>query len=325
MKAGERILVTGATGFIGRRVIRRLQESCLDYIGIARSPNSNLRIVSCDLLDRNKLGDLVGGVSVVIHCAGFAHALYSAERTVKEMTWKVNYLGTKNLLEQCEIFGVKKFINLSSVKAMSEPDETCIDEGWPTNPVTEYGKSKLAAEELIRDLADSSDMHTVNLRLAMVYGSGGKGNLERMVRLIRRGFFPPLPDTGNRRSLVHVEDVTDCIFETLDGMDAKAETFIVAGPDAPSGRDIYDAIRMVLGYRRFPFAIPESLLRNSAATLDVIQSLSGIRVPFNGEVVSRLLDSAWYSSEKMHRRIGWQPSIRFEDGLKEMIVESLDT
>ncbi|MCZ7655575.1 MAG: NAD-dependent epimerase/dehydratase family protein [Rhodocyclaceae bacterium] len=98
-------------------------------------------------------------------------------------------------------------------------------------------------------LARNTSMHVVNLRLAMVYGHGGRGNLERMARGIRAGWFPPLPDSGNRRSLVHVEDVVAAMGMVAQAPAANGRTYIVADPKAYSGREIYDAIRRGLGNR----------------------------------------------------------------------------
>lgn len=87
---------------------------------------------------------------------------------------------------------------------MAEPGDACADKDWPGEPATPYGRAKRAAEDAVLEAGAKYGMHVVNLWLAMVYGHGGRGNLERMARGIRAGWFPPLPETGNRRSLVHM-------------------------------------------------------------------------------------------------------------------------
>ena len=107
---------------------------------------------------------------------------------------------------------------------------------FPGSPETAYGQAKRAAEAAVLDAGQRHGMHVVNLRLAMVYGAGGRGNLERMGRLVRRGLFPPLPETGNHRSLVHVDDVVAAMRLVAADEQANGRTYIVASPEAPSGR-----------------------------------------------------------------------------------------
>lgn len=107
---------------------------------------------------------------------------------------------------------MRRFVFLYSVKAVAEPSEQCVDEVWLGEPSTPYGRAKRDAEDVVLDIGQRHGMHFVNLRLAMVYGRGGRGNLERMARGFQAGWFQPLPETGNRWSLVQVDDVsTPCV------------------------------------------------------------------------------------------------------------------
>ena len=83
--------------------------------------------------------------------------------------------------------GVRRFVHLSSVKAMAEPGRDCVDEDWPGAPLTDYGRAKRAAEQAVLQAGAQHGMHVVNLRLSMVYGHGGRGNLERMARAVAQG------------------------------------------------------------------------------------------------------------------------------------------
>ena len=144
-------------------------------------------------------------------------------------------------------------------------------------------------------------MHVVNLRLAMVYGSGGRGNLERMGRLVGRGLFPPLPETGNHRSLVHVDDVVAAMRLVADDDRANGGTYIVASSEAPSGRELFDMLRSTLGMRRCSWVLPEWLLRAAASGADGLEAILERRMPFDSEVLDRLLGSAWYSPARIAR------------------------
>lgn len=321
----EKFFVSGASGFIGSALFKELGKKNIPCVGIGRKNIHSDNYLKCDLLDRDRLRSALQGVSCIMHCAGYAHAFNALSGEIKEKTWLINYEATKNLIEIAVEVGVSKFINLSSVKAMSEPGSNCVDEEWGLNPLSEYGKSKLAAEELVFNLAKKSKINVVNLRLTMVYGRGGHGNLERMAKLISKGLFPPLPETNNHRSMVHIDDVVGAIMCVASDSRAHSQTFILAGPEAPSGRRIYNEIRSIYGYRSISFEIPSVFLRLIANIFEVIQKRSGVRMPFNREVLSRLLDSAWYSSNKIEKFLNWKPSVGLSDGLRRMLCNDLKT
>lgn len=318
----EKLLISGASGFIGTRLFKEIIKSKIPCVGIGTSGVETQNYYHCDLFESEKLRQLLRGVSCVVHCAGYAHAFHSHSSEVYQKTWLINYHGTKNLIQIAAEVGVKKFINLSSVKVMSEPDLNCVDETWDLNPDSEYGKSKLAAEKLIFEVALNYPINIINLRLSMVYGLGGKGNLERMTTLTSKRLFPPIPETFNHRSLVHVDDVVDVIIHMVKINSFVNDTFIITGPEAPSGREIYNKIRQINGFKKNDFMIPRGLFEYIAKTFDCIQKLLGRRLLFNTEVSNRLLNTAWYSSEKIKKNFGWQAKISLDDGLKEIISES---
>ena len=157
-----------------------------------------------------------------------------------------------------------------------------------------------------------------NLRLAMVYGSGGRGNLERMGRLVKRGLFPPLPETANHRSLVHVDDVVAAIRLVADDPRASGRTYIVASHAAPSGRELFDALRSTLEMPRCSWEVPAFLLRFAATGGDALEMLTRRRMPFDSETLDRLLGSAWFSPARIERELGWRAKVSLAAGLAEM-------
>jgi len=284
--------------------------------------------VGGDLLDPTSLRAACDGIERVLHCAGYAHAFSSSD---PDAHWRVNFEGTRNLLQAAGAAGVKRFIFLSSVKAMAEPGDECVDEDWPGEPVTPYGKAKRVAEDAVLEAGAKYGMHVVNLRLAMVYGRGGRGNLERMARGIRAGWFPPLPETGNRRSLVHVDDVVAAMRWVADAPAANGRTYIVADPQAYSGRQIYDAIyansRGAAHWQPRPaptlrWSVPAGLLRAGARVGDGLGALLGRPMPLNSEVIERLLGSAWYSPARIERELGWRARVGLVEGVREMLSSS---
>lgn len=312
-------LVTGATGFIGRRLIGALEADGATCRRLSRQPISCADSFVADLADKSALTAACTGVDRIFHCAGHAHAFSSLTGDDAAVHWHVNFEGTRNLVEAAGQSGVKRFIFLSSVKAMAEPGMTCADENFPGQPETAYGQTKRAAEEAVLEGGRRYGMHVVNLRLAMVYGSGGRGNLERMGRLVKRELFPPLPETGNHRSLVHVDDVVTTMRLVADDARANGETYIVASSEAPSGRGLFDALRSALGMPRCSWAMPGWLLRTLAIGADGLEAIVKKRMPFDSEVLDRLLGSAWYSPARIERDLGWRARVSLADGLAEML------
>ena len=314
-------LVTGATGFIGSRLIGALEADGATCRCLSRKPIPLHDAFVADLADKSALTAACTGVDRIFHCAGHAHAFSSLTGDDAAVHWQVNFEGTRNLVEAAGQSGVKRFVFLSSVKAMAEPGESCADEDFPGQPETAYGQAKRAAEEEVADVGRRYGMHVVNLRLAMVYGSGGRGNLERMGRLVKRGLFPPLPETGNRRSLVHVDDVVGAMRLVADADRANGGTYIVASSTAPSGRELFDALRSALGMPRCSWAVPGVLLRAVAIGADGLEAIVKRRMPFDGEVLDRLLGSAWYSPARIERELGWRARVSLADGLAEMLAK----
>lgn len=309
-------LITGATGFIGHRL---MQRKCL---ALVRRPAGYANEVIGNLMDLPTLEIACQDIDTVFHCAGYAHALRSSDADIH---WRINFEGTRNLVQAAGQAGVKQFVFLSSVKAMAEPGERCVDEDWPGEPVSAYGCAKRAAEDIVLEVGAKYGMHVVNLRLAMVYGRGGRGNLERLSRALRAGWFPRLPETGNRRSLIHVDDVVAVMRLVAGRSEANGRTYIVADPCAYSGRELCEAILAVLPAPTFSWNAPAWALRLGGKAGDIAGKLLQRSLPLNSEMVSRLLDSECYSPARIRQELGWQAQIDLSDGLREMLLHVTET
>jgi len=311
------VLVTGGSGFVGSRIYAHLAKPGGECRKLLRRSNGASTSVIGDLLAPASLRAACEDIECIFHCAGYAHAFTSSD---PDAHWRINFEGTRNLLAAAGEAGVRRFVFLSSVKAMAEPGDVCADEDWPGEPTTPYGRAKRAAEDTVLEVGTKYGMHVVNLRLAMVYGQGGRGNLERMAQSIRAGWFPPLPDTGNRRSLVHVDDVVAAMRLVADAPAANGQTYIVADSRAYSGREIYDTIREALGKGSARWRVPVALLRAGARLGDGAGRLLRRPLPLNSEVVDRLLGSACYSSARIERELGWRARVGLAAGVRDMLV-----
>ncbi len=313
------ILVSGANGFVGRRLVSSMRADGVETRSLIRGRVSDANCVVADLADKDALLRACTGVESVFHCAGYAHAFSSSFANDSALHWKVNFEGTRNIVEAAGIAGVRRFVFLSTVKAMADPGVTCVGEDLAGFPTTAYGLSKRAAEDIVLDVGSRFGMHVVNLRLVMVYGRGGGGNLERMGRLVARGLFPPLPENGNHRSLVHVDDVVSAARRAVYDSRAAGRTFIVASGDAPSGRELFDMLRAVSGLPPLSCAVPAVVMRMVARLGDGLECLLRRPLLLNSQVLERLLGSAWYSPALIERELGWRSKVSLAEGLSEML------
>ncbi|RLA03407.1 MAG: NAD-dependent dehydratase, partial [Gammaproteobacteria bacterium] len=215
--------------------------------------------------------------------------------------------------------GVRQFIYFSSVKAVADPGNECVDESWQRPPSDPYGQSKLGAEQRLFAIGSESGMQVTVLRPALVYGPAVKGNLWRMLQAIDNGRFPPLPDTGNQRSLVCVDDLIDAARLAADSPQADGQIYIVSDDAHYSTRQLYDWMHEALGRNVPRWSIPVFVLRAGAWVGGVAGRMTGRQLPLNPDVLQRLLGSACYRSDKIQQQLGWRPRRHLRDSLPGMV------
>jgi len=270
-----------------------------------------------DLGREAPLRNSLAGVQAVFHLAGKVHDLAECTPDPGEYA-RVNLDGTRRLLEAARAAAVERFVFLSSVQAMGDTASACADETSTPHPATGYGRSKLEAEGLV--LNESNGLpHAVCLRPPLVYGPGQKGNLDRMIRAVDRGLFPPLPDIGNKRSMVHVRDVVDAVLLAATRPQANRRCYIVTDGRAYSSREIHGAIADALGKRMPPWHVPLAALRAMARAGDLIGRVGGRRFIFDSAALEKLVGSAWYSSERISGELGFQATTDFAQALPEIV------
>jgi len=329
--AGKAVLVTGATGFIGRRLVMSLCKEGASIKVLVRTAQSKdtpwLRQGTCqtqvvaDLMDPHLPSHICDQVDTVLHLAGYAHAENANDPREASIHWQTTVEATRALLAQAAHSGVKRFVIVSSVKAMGERSDSMLDETSSSAPLTAYGKAKRAAEKLVLAAGLAHGMHVCVLRLPLVYGPGGKGNLSRMISAIDRGRFPPIPYTGNRRSMVHVDDVVQALLLAAKKSEADGQVYIVTDRQAYSTRQIYERCCEALGKKVARWSIPLNMLRLTARSGDIFLRLTGRRFPLDSETLEKLIGTAWYSSDKISRDLGFRPQWNLKQALPAMVAE----
>ncbi len=260
--------------------------------------------------------DCICNVDTVFHLAGKVHTL-SEEGHGEAEYRRVNVDGTRELLESSAINGVQRFVYFSSVKATREGGNECYDEAAAGFPKTPYARSKLASEDLV--LKGAYVSHATVLRPSMVYGPGMKGNLERMIRAIATGRFPPLPEVGNRRSMVHVEDVVNAAMLVVVKPQAAGRVYHVTDGHEYSTRQIYEWVCEVLGKAVPSWTMPLALPKAFAALGDRIGRIRGRRCFLDTEALEKLLGSACYSPRRIEQELGFRPQRELQGSLLEIV------
>lgn len=316
-------VVTGATGFIGRKLCGALRARGWRVIAIAGRSASDGPWDECLLADITKteavatlVEKLPNNVTAFFHLAGKAHALAELNADPGEY-FDINAEGTRRMLGLARDCGAKRFVLASSVKAMGEGAWEIADETASCVPATPYGQSKLEAEKIL--FRENLVPQPVALRLSMVYGGKDRGNMTRMVDAVRRHRFPPFPETGNRRSMVHVDDVVEAFILAATHPDVAGKTYIVTDGRTYSTREIYQTIRRALNRGCPLFTPPLPAFRLAAKIGDLLGRLFGRRMPLDSDSLSKLTDSAAYSNARIVLELGFSPKHALEDGVRRML------
>ena len=314
-------LVTGCSGFIGSKITTTLLARGLSVRGLTRQNSvtplgTGIELFHGDLTQPSSLQGVAAGIDTLFHAAGYAHSHAGNNDLHRQTTLE----GTRQLLAEARENKVQRFIFISSIKALPEPGEACLDENTSGAPTDVYGLSRLLAEQLVLECGQQSGMHVSILRPTLVYGPGCKGNLASMLRWIDKGWFPPLPDTGNRRSMVDVRDVVHAALQAADRDSANGKVCILSDAEDYSTHRIVTAMRAALGKPEADWSVPAWLLRALGKCGDGLEALLGRPALYNSAMCSRLLGSACYHSVNTETALGFCPGYRLEDALPDMVA-----
>ena len=257
----SRVLVTGATGFIGRAVVEALAAHGFVVRATVRRtpqppfPNGVEVMQHGDLAQAVDWHPLLEGVDQVVHLAGIAHA---GRGIAPERYDQVNRVATAQMATAAAAAGVRHFVFISSIRAQSGPvADHALTERDPAAPTDAYGRSKLAAEEAVR----SAGVPFTILRPVVLYGPGVKGNISLLLRAAASPLPLPVKDFGNRRSLLGIDNFISALTFVLSAPGAIGETYIVADPGMPLRlADVIATLREARGRRPLMLSIPRQYI-----------------------------------------------------------------
>jgi nucleoside-diphosphate-sugar epimerase len=312
-------LVTGADGFIGRALCRRLEGMGVRVYRMSRNARG-ADAIAADLGRDPIVGLNEVRPEAVFHLAGRVHMMDEGAGAEAEHM-RVTVEGTRYLLQAAADARVGAFVFFSTVAVMPEGSASVLDETTQPAPTTPYARAKLRAEELVISSNGKAGMRTVCLRLPMVYGPGHKGHLPRMINAIQRGVFPPLPQYPGKRSLIHVDDAVEAAIVVAQRPEAAGQVYIVAEPRAYSSRELYELVLESLGRRPPGWRLPRALLASTALVGDLGERITRRRLPFDSATLSKLSRPAVYSPAKIERELGFKTAKSFATAAPDLIAQ----
>jgi len=311
-----KVLVTGATGFVGSALVRLLvaDPACKGLVVAVRS-RTELRIEGVrqvqvgDLLPITDWGLALQGVDTVVHCAARVHVMQDDATDPMQAYREVNVNGTLNLARQAAQAGVGRFVFVSSIKVNGEatqPGQPFSADDVPS-PLDPYGVSKLEAEQVLREIEAQTGMEVVIVRPPLVYGPGVKANFASMMRWVVHGIPLPLGTIQNARSMVALDNLVNLLVTCLTHPAAAGQTFLVSDGEDVSTTELLRRTAQAMGKKALLLPVPASVLELGA-------SLLGKRA-----VVQRLCGSLQVDIEKTRRLLGWSPPLTLDQGLKKAV------
>lgn len=304
-------LVTGTTGFIGSQLVKTLENNGYSLRVLSRNDNSDYDKVICDFGSERIPESALDSIDIVFHLAGYTHDLVS-DPIKDKIYYDVNVKATVDLIKIAVKKRVRKFIYISSVKAGGMLDKSrCMTENDQGTPNDIYGATKREAEiELLR-IGKNHDIDVSILRPALVYGVKMKGNLAIMMNSIKSGWFPPLPETHNKRSMICINDLIDAILLIASDKRANGRMYIVTDGCHYSSRDIYKAMCQAIGKNTPIWTTPKFVFSLLAWIGDIVKY-----IPFNSHRYKKIFGNECYYSVELHK-LGFTPKYDLFSYLKK--------
>jgi len=307
------VLVTGATGFVGRSLIANLSSQ--DKFKVSGSVRESSGISAGDV-HVVEVGDIDGdtswqaalqGIEVVVHTAARVHVMSDSVADPLAEFRRVNVAGSENLARQAITAGVKRFVYLSSIKVNGEgtlPGKPYTADDKP-RPLDPYGISKAEAEQELRSLTEASAMELVIIRPPLVYGPGVKANFLSMMRWLWRGVPLPFAMTRNKRSFVALDNLVDLITTCIESPAASNKTFLVSDGDDLSTSELLRAMGQALSRPARLFPLPIGLMTVAA------------RIIGKPAMAQRLFESLQVDISATRQTLNWSPPLSVGAAMKK--------
>ena len=307
MNKEKNILITGATGFVGQNLRPYLSSKGMQTIGVSRTEISNENISYHDLKE-----GVWNKASAMLHLAGKAHDL---KKTSEDKEYfEANTALTKTLFDQFLKSDCEVFIYMSSVKAAADVVEGVLTEDLAPNPVTVYGKSKLAAEQYILSKEIPANKRVYILRPCMIHGPKNKGNLNLLYSVVSKGIPYPFGKYENKRSFVSVDNLCFIINELIENPTIASGIYHIADDTSISTKELVTIIGETIGKPARILNTPKFLVNLLAKIGDVLP------LPLNSERVQKLIENYEVSNHKIIKAMHKKLPLSTKEGIQKTIA-----
>jgi lipopolysaccharide/colanic/teichoic acid biosynthesis glycosyltransferase/dTDP-4-dehydrorhamnose reductase len=318
----NRILITGATGFIGSAIIKTLAKS-QDYFlrAAVRCDCHNIAtgtetVIIENISSSTDWETALSGIDVIIHTAGRAHQPKKLTTASLSDFYEVNVAGTLNLASQASAAGIKRFLFISSIQVNGTYNDVNhpFHEDDIVKPTQPYAISKLRAERGLQQLAKETGLEVVIIRPPLVYGTKAPGNFGRLLHAINMGIPLPLGAIqNNQRTLIGLDNLVDLIITCIDHPAAANEIFLAGDNESLSTTELLRQTSNALGKKILLLPVPIPFLLFFA-------KLVGKKT-----IIYRLCNTLLIDTSKAHRLLNWNPELTIEDGLKRIAEGQVDS
>jgi dihydroflavonol-4-reductase len=317
-----KVLITGATGFIGGRVASKLLENGHEVVALVRPTSNteglpeNIEIRQADLFDIESLEAAVQEVNVVYHFAAYFNFYPSDE----DLMFKVNVQGTTNLMNACVETDVERFIYCSTTETMGKIRFPPATEDTELKPDFSYGESKILAERAIREITENTGLAHIILRPTGVMGEGDLYVMYEVAQELYNGKVFALPrNLSTEFMYTHIDDVVSGFFAALTPMAALNNTIILC-PDEPiSWGELLEVMTERLGVKPPRLRVPGFLAKFGIALLSPFKNRNKMTFFWHGKTVDMIHANRVYSNEKAKRLLGWAPQVTMVEGFQRAV------
>jgi nucleoside-diphosphate-sugar epimerase len=312
----RRILVTGASGFVGQALVAHLVGlDATEVIAMMRAaPAIRLAgaryVAGGDMTAGRLRAATLEGVEVIVHAAARVHVLNDDKAMSATEFDRVNVTPTLELARQAVAAGVRRFVFLSSigVNGVQTDIGKPFTEADPPNPHNPYANSKLKAEQGLLLLSEQSGLEVVIIRPPLVYGPGVRANFAALMRAVQRGWPLPLACVHNLRSMVAMDNLVSFIATCVDHPQAANTTFLVSDGQDISSPDLVRSLAQALGVAARLVPVPVSALQFVGRALG------------RGDVIQRVCGNLRVDISKARRVLAWQPPVSMDEGLRRTVA-----
>jgi len=298
------ILITGASGFIGKSLFRHLSIKH-KVIGLSRA-DSRFCKLSPNIDDKDAWLKVISKSAIIVHCAGRAHILDDKVKNPLKEFRQVNVNFSIKLAGYAIKKGVSRFVFISSLGVNgSETDNKPFTEDMEPNPAYDYAVSKLEAEEALKTIFRNTDTELVIIRPPLVYSHNAPGNFKRLLELAKIGLPLPFQGIKNKRSLVSINNLVSFVACCCEHPKAANETFLISDDEVVSTADILNLLNKGMGKNRRVFYFPKIIVVS-------LFKLFGL-----GNIYHKMFSNLEVSNLKAKRILDWRPVENTYSALEE--------